>query len=723
MSDSPTLTATGVETDETPRLFVKVGDEWGEEIPLEEDARFGRSSENDIILEGGDVSREHTEIRLTAEGVVVADLGSRNGTLVNGWPIDEAVLQDGDEIQIGSYTFLFRQPAAVADVGPDIPAAREAARRMKPRRSLAGDMPWVFLSLVVHAVVVLILGGITFARIPPPRKRIEIRTEFVEFKEDDRPVRRRSIFEDGPAPERGKGAGDATANRADLLGEQVPTMAIDRLTSGALRRALPSAGLGELDGHGQMGGIKLLQLVKKKRAGSYAEAIDDLALEVIDVIEGRTSAPSPLLVCIAFDKSLSLVADREEIADRIEKVTKTLLEHIGEADMRKLYWAVVGFSRRAQILMKPTVGIESMRRAIRRIPSDQSGVENCCAAVRFCISKFGSSRRKLFIVLVTDETGDDAANPQILEATVADLKKKRVRLYVFGRQANFSYPMAEEEFQGERVEVNRGPESPRSEFFQPDGMFVMTPFVPSGFGIYAHVRLATESRGQCYMLGRETAQYDEALIEQMAPEACSLQQYEARRRKSKLRNTLLYVISEWEKIRPPNRAAGDLSSVGRLSGAVLKAYQSCTEAASRLEAIRPKDRYSAKRWAANRDLAIAQLHKFRCLLIEYTATLRQLQQHGGVEIDMSKQFVGLLIRPDPRSSTPKGGARAARAKAEAMKWYDRVAQKYPRTPWAAVAKAESATIFPLSAEPRYRRPDAGKGKGKGKGKAPEPPKL
>jgi hypothetical protein len=68
---------------------------------------IGRLSSCDIPLGDPQVSRRHAEVRRDAEGFAVFDLGSTNGTVVNGAPVRERRLADGDELRIGSATIRF----------------------------------------------------------------------------------------------------------------------------------------------------------------------------------------------------------------------------------------------------------------------------------------------------------------------------------------------------------------------------------------------------------------------------------------------------------------------------------------------------------------------------------------------------------------------------------------------------------------------------------------
>jgi hypothetical protein len=62
----------------------------------------GRSANSDIVIEQPFVSATHARFTLQGPALVLEDLGSTNGTLVNGHPIGQPVtLRDGDEVQVG----------------------------------------------------------------------------------------------------------------------------------------------------------------------------------------------------------------------------------------------------------------------------------------------------------------------------------------------------------------------------------------------------------------------------------------------------------------------------------------------------------------------------------------------------------------------------------------------------------------------------------------------
>ncbi|TXH40783.1 MAG: DUF2662 domain-containing protein [Actinobacteria bacterium] len=69
--------------------------------------RIGRGADSDIRIEDPGVSRHHAEVRIGSD-VILRDLGSTNGTYVNGTLIAEQPLRDGAVITIGSTNLTFR---------------------------------------------------------------------------------------------------------------------------------------------------------------------------------------------------------------------------------------------------------------------------------------------------------------------------------------------------------------------------------------------------------------------------------------------------------------------------------------------------------------------------------------------------------------------------------------------------------------------------------------
>src|SRR5271170_243312 len=106
------------------QLVVVQGKPEGKVIPLVgQSFKIGRGETCHLRPNSEQVSREHAEFTISGETVVVRDLGSRNGTLVNGkaLTVDPCRLKDRDLVQVGPLTF------AVAILDAPAPAAKAAA--------------------------------------------------------------------------------------------------------------------------------------------------------------------------------------------------------------------------------------------------------------------------------------------------------------------------------------------------------------------------------------------------------------------------------------------------------------------------------------------------------------------------------------------------------------------------------------------------------------------
>ncbi|CAN5606831.1 DUF3662 and FHA domain-containing protein [soil metagenome] len=69
--------------------------------------QIGRSLDNDIVLESAEVSRHHARLEYRGESFHILDLGSTNGTSLNGRPVSDSALSHGDRITFGNITLEF----------------------------------------------------------------------------------------------------------------------------------------------------------------------------------------------------------------------------------------------------------------------------------------------------------------------------------------------------------------------------------------------------------------------------------------------------------------------------------------------------------------------------------------------------------------------------------------------------------------------------------------
>ncbi|MEO0254715.1 MAG: GGDEF domain-containing protein [candidate division WOR-3 bacterium] len=89
-------------------LIIKKGEEILKIFPIKKnEILIGRNPENDLVLDDSLVSRKHCKIFLKEDSIFIEDLGSTNGTFLNGQRIKRERLKIGDEIGVGIYNLIF----------------------------------------------------------------------------------------------------------------------------------------------------------------------------------------------------------------------------------------------------------------------------------------------------------------------------------------------------------------------------------------------------------------------------------------------------------------------------------------------------------------------------------------------------------------------------------------------------------------------------------------
>ena len=127
-------------------------------MPVDEDrsVRIGRHSSCELSLRRDDISRNHAEVRFETDRFVLRDLGSTNGTFVNGQRVEGAhPLQPGDRIEMGTSTITFCQ--IEGEVDACLPAEAGETQTLVIERTsrhdaFAGDLaeipPFVLLQVL-----------------------------------------------------------------------------------------------------------------------------------------------------------------------------------------------------------------------------------------------------------------------------------------------------------------------------------------------------------------------------------------------------------------------------------------------------------------------------------------------------------------------------------------------------------------------------------------------
>lgn len=163
-----------------PKLEVVAGEQRGETFKLRMKTRLGRERDNEIVLIDPKISRYHAQITLEGGQWVISDLGSANGTYVNGEFVSTAqVLKAGDAISLGDTSLVLRLSSAAEEVAAAatrpvaIPAARPASpppasEGVNTRRLvwIAGGLMLLLVLAVAVALQILALRNREDARPP-----------------------------------------------------------------------------------------------------------------------------------------------------------------------------------------------------------------------------------------------------------------------------------------------------------------------------------------------------------------------------------------------------------------------------------------------------------------------------------------------------------------------------------------------------------------------------
>lgn len=124
-----------IDKEPVPYLVITAGHGRGQMFDLRGEVRLGRSRTNAVALTDGKVSRNHARLDPVRKTYILTDLGSANGTFVNGVRITQPVrLRDGDTLQVGDTQLVFH-----AHPSPSVPQAAHAANYPPPRYVATDD--------------------------------------------------------------------------------------------------------------------------------------------------------------------------------------------------------------------------------------------------------------------------------------------------------------------------------------------------------------------------------------------------------------------------------------------------------------------------------------------------------------------------------------------------------------------------------------------------------
>jgi len=477
------------------------------------------------------------------------------------------------------------------------------------------------------------------------------------------------------------------------------------------------------------------------RVEGYGAAMGRVTQELF-----RMMRKDPVTVVWLFDASISLRDDRAEISANFNKIYEELKIAQSEAKAKNMKYSpldtmICSFGADIKkLLPEPTGDVAAIQKAIAAVADDDSGKENTFGSIIKTIDEYGArtsrSNRKLIIIVVTDETGDDDT---LVEDAVAKADKFKVPVYFMGREAIFGYPYASILWIDPATglphwpRVDRGPETEFPECLQYDGLAGRWDSASSGFGPYAQVRLAKESGGIFFMLSGEeknlvgrdaqgSRKFDDLAMKEYEPQLMARRQYEAQRTKSEFRRTI------WQVIVALNPHLDNELSLRRLHWSMDRAeftkqkqtnFSRCLRSLAKLnegirllekvEKLRTKE--TQPRWRAAYDLAHAQLLSYRVRQFQYLLTLNKHERENPSPKDPKSNEWNItntkemLVPTDEEVKVSKVDMKELESqKAKAIALYDQVIKNHPGTPWARRAQQEKGWGFGFTLTDRFWDP-------------------
>ncbi len=128
------------------------GTTFGRNFALVGSMTIGRQSDCGIPIPAEEISRQHARLQVTAEGVMVEDLGSANGTWINDKRVHTGMLSPGDELRLDTIRFLLVAPGTPSAATPMPAAAVEVKPASSSKRS-SSAMIWVIAGVVVAGLI------------------------------------------------------------------------------------------------------------------------------------------------------------------------------------------------------------------------------------------------------------------------------------------------------------------------------------------------------------------------------------------------------------------------------------------------------------------------------------------------------------------------------------------------------------------------------------------
>jgi hypothetical protein len=449
------------------------------------------------------------------------------------------------------------------------------------------------------------------------------------------------------------------------------------------------------------------------------------AAGAVDLLTGEIAASlaqRPTLVCWVFDQSVSLSAQRRQIADRLDRVFDELGANRSSGRRPDLTNIVVAFGQNVAIVTpKATDEVDQVVKAIESIPIDESGVEMTFTAIKRTaeaarIFRTSSPKRNVMIVVFTDEVGNDQDKADETRKLCTMLG---IPVYVVGVPAPFGLAevrMKYVEFdpkydQGEQwVVIEQGPETFYPEVVRVRSGRFADEAIDSGFGPFSLSKLCADTGGIYFRVHANSGARGRVTDEMTAPLSSRLRYFfdpdvmrayqpdyvsQAKLKEEIARNRAKAALVEAARktvVEPmtapqmvfPREDEGSLKNLlGEAQKAAARLQPKLDVLAELLRGGLPdREKIREKRWQAGYDLALGRVLAVKVRTDAYNLMLAQASL--GMNFKNPKSDTWKL---EPSDEVKVGSATEKLAK-QAIGLLTRVVNDHPGTPWALLAAEE-----------------------------------
>lgn len=457
-------------------------------------------------------------------------------------------------------------------------------------------------------------------------------------------------------------------------------------------------------------------IVQKGRAGeevmTVEGAVDRITHEIVANLQHGN-----LLVVWLLDASISLVDEREAVAQRLERVFAELGE-LGSLQGDMLVNAVLGFGLDTRVLLPPSNRPAEIVRAIRDVPIDDSGVENVFSAVIESVNRYKSLKsrqdRRLMIVVWTDEAGDDNER---LEEAIKACQRLAVPVFtvgpssVFGRRKGIQMYRHPEDGALYPIEVDRGPEAAHFERLRVPYWFGGPQFeeISAGIGPFALTRLAVQTGGAYFINDpqEQRAGYSLETMRRYMPDyssaaSCARAVQQSPLRKAVVRAAEVTLAREMKgtprlEFEPTGSNFQDQLREAQQSVAFSSIVLNEALAAFPAQGLEADyQQETSPRWRAWYDLTYGRLLAMQIRCNEYNWACAEMKGKGAEFVN--RQSNRWSFKPAEKY---RAGVASERQAAEAKKLLERCIADNPETPWATLAKRELEDPFGFEITERY----------------------